>query len=111
MFHDKCGTLLKNANANGADAYYCPACKETVLKEVVRGPETAVFKGNPSKGNIVSRANEEEEAPISHKCDRCGYDKAYMHTLAPIRGDEDERVLYKCGRCDFVSSDNNAKVL
>lgn len=111
MFHEKCGTLLKRQTTDGKTELYCPTCKENIPRHLLRNNNNLIVaKANDLKYKSALIQDDPNSAPIEHDCEKCGFDKAYELIFPPIRGDEDETIMYKCGRCGNVYRENT-KVL
>ncbi|MCL5112333.1 MAG: hypothetical protein M1500_01275 [Candidatus Marsarchaeota archaeon] len=106
MFHEKCGTLLKRKTTEKGVEIYCPSCNDIVPEKLIRKSEKIVIKANSPITGFPLINDDPKNAPIEHKCDGCDFDRAYEYILPPIRGDEDETIMYKCAKCGKVSREN-----
>jgi|SRR3990172_8404401 len=100
---------------------FCPSCKNILIPEKLNGKDFWVkchhchfskrFKGKaliekekvPKKGktgNKISKV-ENEFATYKHKCQKCSFGKAQVIDIGSFYSDEDDLILFKCGKCGW----------
>lgn len=86
MFCPKCGSLLENQTCS------CGFTKTTTLK----------LKEKPKHKTIEVVDSKNLLAVYDHDCEKCGHKKAELIEKGQMYSDEDDVILYKCGRCGHV---------
>jgi DNA-directed RNA polymerase subunit M/transcription elongation factor TFIIS len=109
-FHH-CGARLTAKLIDGKLAWYCEKCRLQVAGEVptlMERPDPRLSQHQPIR--TVLRDDQSENAPVEHECAKCGFGRAYLIVQPPVYGDEDDVIIYKCGRCGNVDREQT-KVL
>jgi ribosomal protein S27AE len=69
-------------------------------KEINLNFSERIEKKKEIGGGVAEDKN--EFATYSHKCTKCGYDKAQIIDLGIWYGDEDNIIRLRCGKCGFA---------
>lgn len=95
-FCPRCGSVLKFEKTGNKIRSTCPCgytstdASSRHLAEKPKNKEIRVLEGD----NTL--------AVYDHKCPRCGHDKAQIIEKGIQYSDEDDLVLFKCGKCGHV---------
>ena len=97
-FCSKCKTILKIKNWGPKKIFYCDCGYEflsdddIVLKDKINSKKEMEIIEDKNYGLDVH----------THKCQKCGYNKAILIEIGAMYGDEAVIVRYKCGKCGNV---------
>jgi DNA-directed RNA polymerase subunit M/transcription elongation factor TFIIS len=98
MFCPKCGSM----GVVQKKRFVCPKCKEEI--------KGGAIKEKVPKGKEIEIADGSNPVAVhDHICSRCGYDKAEIIDKGIWYSDEDNVIVFKCGRCGH-SEMGDAKV-
>jgi len=97
-FCPKCGSILLPEKDKKKVLLKCKKCgfseksdEKPILREKVKPTR---------KVEVVEEGD--VTAVYDHKCIKCGHDKSQLIQMHPQYGDEDDVILWKCGKCGFV---------
>lgn len=92
MFCPKCGSILKvkDGSVFCSCGYTDKNTKQVNLSDKPKHKEVRVLDG------------ENRLAVHDHVCEKCGHDKAELIERGIMYSDEDDVVLYKCGKCGYT---------
>ena len=107
MFCPVCKTMLVRKGG----FFECPRCGEKVPVEDVNLETIISLPEDKKEIPVIDRDVMMDFATYNSVCPKCGYNKAYIINQGVTRGDEDERVLYKCPRCGYTYVPSSTKVL
>ena len=100
-FCPKCSSIMIPTIKDGKVVIFCTHCgyyKEGGVKILV---ETEKIPKKAAVGEgVVSSIN--EFATYSHKCEKCGYNKAQVVDMGQWYSDEDNVVVLRCGKCGWA---------
>jgi len=106
MFCPDCGSILAPKKIKKEIRYTCN-CGFTEVKPIT---ENVTLKENPKHTRIEVMDEVNRVAVHDHKCKNCGYDKAEIIDKGQMYSDEDDVILFKCGRCGKIEMlDNKVK--
>jgi DNA-directed RNA polymerase subunit M/transcription elongation factor TFIIS len=101
-FCEKCGSSrteidIKNSKILCKVCGYMKIIESDQYKKKL--PITYVKKKNEKEIVVLDEKYSEFKFKVTHKCQHCGNDKAYVQYIPPRWGDEDELTIYTCIKC------------
>ena len=99
LFCPRCGSILKIEKEKNNVKYSC--CCGFVENENNKIQYSLADKPK-NKGLRVIDESKNRMAVHDHKCKKCGSEKAELIEKGQNYSDEDDVVLFKCGKCGFI---------
>ena len=101
MFCPKCKSILKPIKENDNVILKCPVCniKANSKKLLILKDKAKVIPEKHKRSTGVADESHNILAVHNHICSKCGYNKAEIIEKGIWYSDEDQVVIYKCGKC------------
>ncbi len=100
MFCKTCGTLLVLKKTHYGKWMGCP---NGHMQPELNQEAKALVTQNIHQGKKIEVLSGENPLAVhSHKCKRCGHEKAELIEISPWYSDEDSIFRMKCGSCGYV---------
>jgi len=106
MFCPDCGSILTPKKIKVHISYTC----KCGFSEIKPFSENVKIKENPKHTRVEVIDDINRVAVHDHICVKCGYDKAEIIDKGQMYSDEDDVILFKCGKCGHIEMlDNKVK--
>jgi len=103
-FCKQCGGILRVQQIDDKKSYlFCDNCGSFELIKPANNQDVSFSEkiGKTEKGAGIKFAKD-QPASYPHVCKKCGYDKAQALHLGIFYSDEDNLILFRCGKCGYI---------